>query len=83
MTSIQQRVIRVSAGIGAFLIAALLIGFWSDYFARQTVPDIFPRLDTVSVSLPATTGNTIAINDLKGQHRMDLAMRRTGFLQWC
>ena len=67
MTPKQRKIISISAGIGAFLIAALLIGFWSDHYARRMTPEIFPRLSSVNHSLPATTGEDIRIKDLTGQ----------------
>ena len=67
MSPTQRKIISISAGVGAFLVAALLIGFWSDYFARRVTPDIFPRLSSVEQSLPATTGEVIRIRDLTGK----------------
>ena len=67
MSPQQRKIISISAGVAAFLVAALLIGFWSDYFARRVTPDIFPRLSSVDYSLPATTGEDIRIKDLTGQ----------------
>ena len=66
MTPKQRKLISLSSGIGAFLVAALLIGFWSDYYARRMTPEIFPSLSSVDLELPATNGETISIKDLKG-----------------
>ena len=67
MTPKLRKAIAVSSGIGAFLIAALLIGFWADHFARQTTPKIFPSLSEVNHALPSTTGQTLRIKDLRGK----------------
>ncbi|XDZ65247.1 SCO family protein [Alphaproteobacteria bacterium LSUCC0684] len=59
--------ISISAGIGAFLVAALLIGFLSDQVARRTVTSTFPGLDTVSFDLAATSGGTRRNTDFIGR----------------
>ena len=67
MSSTLRRIISISAGIGAFLVAAVLIGFWADYFARKTTPDLFPQLGEIAFSLPSTQGRPISNDDLLGQ----------------
>jgi len=67
MSSTLRRIISISAGIGAFLVAAVLIGFWADYFARKTTPDIFPQLGEIAFNLPSTQGRPISNDDLLGQ----------------
>jgi protein SCO1/2 len=67
MSSTLRRIISISAGIGAFLVAAVLIGFWADYFARKTTPDLFPQLSEITFSLPSTQGRPISNDDLLGQ----------------
>ena len=59
--------ISISAGVGAFLVAALLIGFLSDQLARRTVPAAFPGLDTVSFDLEATSGGSLKNTDFLGR----------------
>ena len=67
MSTSLRRIISISAGIGAFLVAAVLIGFWADYFARKTTPTIFPQLGEIQFSLPSTQGRPISNDDLLGQ----------------
>ena len=59
--------ISISAGVGAFLVAALLIGFLSDQLARRTVPAAFPGLDTVRFVLEATSGGSLKNTDFLGR----------------
>ncbi|MCE2517011.1 MAG: SCO family protein [Alphaproteobacteria bacterium] len=69
MTPQQRKIISISAGIGAFLVAAFLVGFISDQFARrsQLAQSPFPGLDTVAFELPATTGGMVSNRDLMGK----------------
>jgi protein SCO1/2 len=62
-----RTIISISAGVGAFLIAALLIGFLSDQLARRTVPAAFPGFDTVSFDLDATSGTSQKNTDFLGR----------------
>ncbi|MGC6484813.1 MAG: SCO family protein [Candidatus Puniceispirillales bacterium] len=66
ITAKQKKLISISAGIGAFLVAALLIGFWADRLARDVVPARLPSLATVDFSLQSTRGGTISNKDLIG-----------------
>lgn len=69
MTQSRRKIISISAGVGAFIVAALLIGFLSDQLARksQFTNSVFPGLNTVSFNLPATTGGTLSNEDLLGR----------------
>lgn len=67
MTSTTRKIISITSAILAFLIAALLIGFWSNKLAERTVSSPFPELRTTSFDLPATTGSTISNKDLIGK----------------
>ena len=67
MTPTTRKIISISAGTLAFLIAALLIGFWSNKLAEKTVSTPFPEIRTTSFNLPATTGGTLSNKDLVGK----------------
>jgi protein SCO1/2 len=66
MTGATRKIISTSAGILAFLIAAILIGFWSNKLAEKTVSTPFPEIHTTSFDLPSTQGGTISNKDLIG-----------------
>lgn len=65
----QRKIISISAGVGAFIVAALLIGFLSNQLAHksQFANSVFPGLNTVSFNLPATTGGKVSNEDLLGR----------------
>jgi protein SCO1/2 len=63
----QKKVASISAGVTAFLIAALVIGFWADRLAREIVPNQLPSLATVDFELQSTRGGRIGNNDLIGK----------------
>ncbi len=60
------KIIRISAWVLTFLIAAVMVGFLSDKLASKTVQK-FPDLNTVAFTLPATNGKTISNKDLLGR----------------
>jgi len=61
-----RKIIRLSSGILAFLIAAVLIGFWSNKLAERTVSTPFPELWNTAFNLPSTNGQIISNADLIG-----------------
>ena len=65
----QRKIISISAGVGTFIVAALLIGFLSNQLAHksQFANSVFPGLNTVSFNLPATTGGKVSNEDLLGR----------------
>ena len=63
-TARQKKVISISAGIGAFLVAAVVIGFWADRLARDIVPNQLPSLATVDFELTSTRGGRLGNDDL-------------------
>ena len=65
-TAKQKKVISISAGISAFLVAAVLIGFWADRLARDVVPNHLPALATVDFELTSTRGGRLGNDDLIG-----------------
>ena len=67
MTAQTRKIISITSGTLAFLIAALLIGFWSNKLAERTVTAPFPEIRTTAFNLPATTGGTISNKDLIGK----------------
>ena len=67
MTPQTRKIISIASGTLAFLIAALLIGFWSNKLAERTVTAPFPEIRTTAFNLPATTGGTISNKDLIGK----------------
>ena len=67
MTPQTRKIISITSGTLAFLIAALLIGFWSNKLAERTVTAPFPEIRTTAFNLPATTGGTISNKDLIGK----------------
>lgn len=69
MTPKHRKIISISAGIGAFLVAAVLVGFISDQFARRSrlAQSPFPDLTSVAFNLPATTGEMVSNRDLLGK----------------
>ena len=67
MTPQTHKIISIASGTLAFLIAALLIGFWSNKLAERTVTAPFPEIRTTAFNLPATTGGTISNKDLIGK----------------
>ena len=67
MTPQTRKIISITSGTLAFLIAALLIGFWSNKWAERTVTAPFPEIRTTAFNLPATTGGTISNKDLIGK----------------
>lgn len=67
MTPQTRKIISIASGALAFLIAALLIGFWSNKLAERTVTAPFPEIRTTAFNLPSTTGGTISNKDLIGK----------------
>ena len=67
MTPQTRKIISIASGTLAFLIAALLIGFWSNKLAERTVTAPFPEIRTTAFNLPSTTGSTISNKDLIGK----------------
>ena len=67
MTPQTRKIISITSGTLAFLIAALLIGFWSNKLAERTVTAPFPEIRTTAFNLPSTTGGTISNKDLIGK----------------
>ena len=67
MTPQTRKIISIASGTLAFLIAALLIGFWSNKLAERTVTAPFPEIRTTAFNLPSTTGGTISNKDLIGK----------------
>ena len=67
MTPQTRKIISITSGTLAFLIAALLIGFWSNKLAERTVTAPFPEIRTTAFNLPSTTGSTISNKDLIGK----------------
>ena len=65
-TARQKKAISISAGIGAFLVAAVVIGFWADGLARQVVPNQLPSLATIDFELASTRGGRLGNDDLIG-----------------
>ena len=49
-----RNIISITSGVGAFLIAALLIGFWSNRLAEKTLSSPFPQLRDQVFALPST-----------------------------
>ncbi len=64
---ITRKIISITSGVLAFLIAAILIGFWSNKLAEQTVSTPFPELRSTAFTLPSTHGGSITNTDLLGQ----------------
>lgn len=67
LTTQKRKLISIGAGITAFILAAVIIGFWADRLARNVVPGQLPSLATVDFELTATTGGTISNKDLIGK----------------
>lgn len=65
-TTMHKKIISISAGVTAFVIAAVLIGFWSDRIARDVVPNQLPSLATVDFTLTSTKGGRLSNDDLIG-----------------
>lgn len=66
-SSLTRRIISISAGVMAFLIAAILIGFWSNRLAEQTVSSPFPQLRDNAFTLASTQGGSLRNTDLLGK----------------
>ena len=66
-TATQKKAISISAGVMAFVVAAILVGFWADRLARDVVPQQFPSLATVDFELTSTEGGQITNRDLIGK----------------
>lgn len=56
MTPTTRKIISITSGVLAFLIAAVLIGFWSNRLAERTVSSPFPTLRDTAFALPSTQG---------------------------
>lgn len=69
MTDKQRKIISITAGVSAFLVAAFLVFLLSDQLARKTdaAKSPFPGLNTVDFNLPATNGEMISGKDLLGK----------------
>ena len=67
LTAAQKKAVSISAGVMAFAVAAVLVGFWADRLARDFVPRQLPSLATVDFELTSTRGDKITNHDLIGQ----------------
>ncbi len=65
-TAIQKKIIVISTAATAFLIAAVVIGFFADRLAREVVPSQLPSLTEVDFNLQSTHGGRISNDDLIG-----------------
>lgn len=67
MTASMRKIIRITSGVLAFLLAAGLIGFWSNYLAERTISSPFPQLSDTAFRLPSTRGEIVRNIDFLGK----------------